>query len=349
MQTSSDPGRWSLGCLQRIEACPCCGSDGDPRDRDYARRDDEEAFPEIWCHRQCGRCQSIYLRERPDEESLPLAYLHYYTHEAIPADLHAETLVGKLVNGYLNVRFGMMRMPYWRIGYSLFSLLRPLGMKLDVYGRHLPKALCMRGASLLDVGCGNGDFLARASEMGISAWGCDPDPKAINCCAERGIDAFCGDVWDARLKEASFDAVTMSHVIEHVQDAPALLRRTYALLRAGGMLWLALPNPASVGLRLFGASWSGLHPPFHLVIPSQSVLNAWLVDAGFDSVRYLRRGIQSDGLWNESVRIRRRDHHRSRGSWRLLERCVADGLSTCSHRWGEETILVARRPGERRV
>jgi 2-polyprenyl-3-methyl-5-hydroxy-6-metoxy-1,4-benzoquinol methylase len=41
---------------------------------------------------------------------------------------------------------------------------------------------------------------------------------------------------------ASFDVVTLWHVLEHVEDPFALLRRAEALLRAGGTLWVEVPN-----------------------------------------------------------------------------------------------------------
>ncbi|MDE2023958.1 MAG: class I SAM-dependent methyltransferase [Gammaproteobacteria bacterium] len=289
----------------------------------------------------------MYLIERPDAESLPRAYENYYTHESERDDFasgNARGLLRRLINGYLNARFRMRRRPALRTGAWVFRLLPPLRMKLDVYGRHIPRALCQGPARLLDVGCGNGAFLCRALEMGIQVQGCEPDPAAAATCRNMGLHVVAGDVWTAAYADGSFTYITLNHVIEHVTDPSRLLGKLLALLEPGGTLWLALPNPSALGLRLFRRGWKGLHPPFHLLIPSQRILREWLQHAGFTDVRFVRRGMQSPGLWRESVRIAEREGTTHFRVWMATVRRVGDLLSTLTPRWGEETIVMAHRP-----
>ncbi len=337
---------WSRGDLEYLAACPACGEKVAGQAQ-YARRDDFLAMPDVWCFWRCPACASLYLNPRPDVASLPRAYQNYYTHYAEADALasgEARGIKAALVNGYLNWRFRMHRQPASWIGALLFGLLRPLGMKLDFYGRHLPKNLCNAHTRLLDVGCGNGGFLLRAKQMGIVAAGCEPDRHAADTCVTLGLDVVKGDAFAVELDHERFDVITLNHVIEHVRDPIGLLERLHLLLLPGGRLWMALPNPDALGVVLFKAAWKGFHPPFHLIIPHQKVLLRWARRAGFVDVRCLRRGAQSRGLWTESTRIARREQIRRSESLISACRFFGDMLSTFSPRWGEETVIVAHKP-----
>nr|WP_288120715.1 methyltransferase domain-containing protein [Thiomonas sp.] len=338
---------WSRGALEPVELCPACGSA--KRDaRQYSRHDDGGVMPDVWRMVRCGDCRSLYLDPRPDAESLPRAYLDYYTHQAEHEDAPeggAGGLVWSLVHGYLNWRFGMRRTPSNKFGALVFSAIEPLRLKLDYYGRHLARAQFPQPGRLLDVGCGNGAFLLRAREMGWNVAGCEPDAKAVSACQAQGLDVIRGDVFSSALDGELFDVVTISHVLEHVTDPQALLKRAKALMNPGGVLWVALPNPHSLGLRIFGAAWRGLHVPFHLCIPSQARLGRWMETTGFVSIQLKRRGAHSKRLWSDSTVIAHREQIaiRSRATVVLL-RLVTDFLATLTPRWAEETVMIAYKP-----
>lgn len=343
MQAQSVATDWSRGGLEVPVVCPACGKSSEI-DREYSRRDDMLAMPDTWHIVRCTACRSLYLAERPDNESLPRAYTDYYTHSVESDELasgQARGLKPSLVSGYLNWRFGMGRVPAIRAGALLFSAILPLRLKLDVYGRHLPREKCNDGTRLLDVGCGNGAFLARAREIGVRAFGCEPDSAAADACRTQGLDVTTGDVFAANFAESSFDYITLNHVIEHVGDHHKLLRELYRLLVPGGALWLALPNPAALGIAVFGNGWKGFHPPFHLAIPSQAELLRWLADAGFVRGRLLRRGAQSPGMWHESANLASREGTAPSRWFDVVMRLSGDLLSTLTPRWGEETIALA--------
>ena len=345
----TDPSTgWSRGALESVERCPACGSAR--RDaRQYTRHDDGGVMPDVWRMVRCGACRSLYLDPRPDAESLPRAYREYYTHQAEHIDIPeggAGGLAWSLIHGYLNWRFGMQRVPANRLGALVFSTLEPLRLKLDYYGRHLARGLFPQPGCLLDVGCGNGAFLVRAREMGWSVAGCEPDPKAVAACHAQGLDVIQGDVFSEALDGQLFDVVTISHVLEHVADPQALLKRAYELLQPGGSLWVALPNPGSLGLRIFGAAWRGLHVPFHLCIPSQSQLRKRVESANFASIKMLRRGAHGRNLRKDSMAIADREKIATPSDFvTALFFILGDLLATFTSRWAEETVMVARKPG----
>jgi 2-polyprenyl-3-methyl-5-hydroxy-6-metoxy-1,4-benzoquinol methylase len=74
-------------------------------------------------------------------------------------------------------------------------------------------------ARVLDVGCGNGEFLAALAEHGLEGWGLDISGAAVEACRRRGLRAsegdLCGGEWPA---QRSFDAVTLWDVLEHLTE-----------------------------------------------------------------------------------------------------------------------------------
>jgi len=347
MPISTKMSIWSRGPLESISLCPACG--GNKRtSRIFIRQDNDASMPDQWRMVQCADCKSIWLDPRPDAPSLPRAYDSYFTHNTESDDMPrtgANGFAWKLIHGYLNRRFGMHRQPASSWGYVIFSLIEPWRLKLDYYGRHLTRGRIGEPGRLLDIGCGNGAFLARAANMGWQVQGCEIDPKAVTACRNIGIDVIEGDAFAPQLTGQTFDVITMSHVIEHVHDQPALLQRAYELLRPGGWFWLACPNPHSVGLSLSGTAWHALHPPYHLCIPSQTILISWLKKKGFFDIRPLRRGSHVRNVWRISQSIAQRESIPLPSPGHLLFwRLIADGLATITPDRAEETVLLARKP-----
>ncbi|MGH8378502.1 MAG: class I SAM-dependent methyltransferase [Gammaproteobacteria bacterium] len=345
-----EPAKWSRGKLEAVPNCPACGSAA-RRPLVLTRHDDGGVMPDLWSMHACASCGSIYLDPRPDPESLPRAYADYYTHQAESEDVPDRGGAGlgwRLIHGYLNWRFGMHRQPANGFGRLVFTLIEPWRLKLDYYGRHLTRNRRVYRGRLLDIGCGNGAFLARARDMGWQVVGCEPDREAIMTCRALGLDVRAGDAFMPDLDNERFDVITLSHVIEHVHNPVALLARVYGLLRPGGLLWLATPNPASLGLRVYGAAWRGLHMPYHLCIPSQPVLMHWLEGVGFVHPRLVRRGAHARNQWRDSRAIARREGLPVPGAVTYrLTRTATDVAAALSPRRAEETVLMARKLADR--
>lgn len=343
MSIQEKNNQWSRGQLDFICICPVCQTN-EKQKKLFERRNNEATMPDIWRMIQCANCKSIWLNPRPNKESIPYAYDNYYTHSAEKEDSRSG-LLWRLINGYLDHRFRMRHKFSSPIGYIVFSLIEPWRLKLDYYGRHLTQDRVGAPGRLLDIGCGNGDFLQRAVNMGWEARGCEVDPKAVATCRSVGLDVTQGDAYNPLLKEKYFDVITMRHVIEHVTDQQKLLRRTFDLIRPGGWLWIALPNPQSIGLHTFGAAWNALHPPCHLCIPSQEAISRWLVDAGFTHVQRMRRGAHARSEWELSQPIAFRESIAIPSVPRLaVLRFIADSIATFSPKWSEESVFLVHKP-----
>jgi SAM-dependent methyltransferase len=105
--------------------------------------------------------------------------------------------------------------------------------------------LAGKAGNLLDVGCGLGFFLKRASsypEWHVS--GCDTSRAAVKF-AQRELaleDVRCGPVENCGFEEKHFDMVTLWDVLEHVPEPDPLLSFLRTLLEGNGILFIHTPN-----------------------------------------------------------------------------------------------------------
>lgn len=108
-----------------------------------------------------------------------------------------------------------------------------------------------RGATIVDVGCGDGSFLKEMHALGYrNLVGFDQSP-GLERAAFLGIGTFHkASVWDylARAETsgtASGDAIVMVNVLEHVTEPLNLLRRVHNILAEGGLVCVTVPNDFS--------------------------------------------------------------------------------------------------------
>jgi SAM-dependent methyltransferase len=137
----------------------------------------------------------------------------------------------------------------------------------------------VRPGRLLDVGCGDGSFLAEMRTRGWDVTGVEPDGSAAARARAREIRVFEGTI-HAVPQEERFDAVTLDNVIEHVVDPTDTLRESWRRVSEMGRLALLTPNANGLGHAVFGSAWRGLEPPRHLYMFSQATLAAVADRAG---------------------------------------------------------------------
>jgi SAM-dependent methyltransferase len=122
------------------------------------------------------------------------------------------------------------------------------------YGRYLSRlaALCGPGASLLEVGCGNGFALEEALERGFaSVHGVEPSTAAAAGAAPAVRPFIVCDVMRPGLFAAGrFDAVCLFQMFDHVADPGGLLDECWAALKPGGHILILNHNVEAVSARL---------------------------------------------------------------------------------------------------
>jgi len=277
---------WPKEALETLGVCPICSSAR--RELLYDELEDYafECAPGKWTMYHCESCGVAYLDPRPDQETIGLAYKKYYTHQATDSNnSQIQNLKVAMLNGYINMRFGVELSPSSRLGI-LYYLVPGRRKGIDSKGRGLDQMHDDKAGKVLDVGCGNGKFLAFAKMIGWQAFGVDPDHAAIKVAREFDVEilgSFIDDVPEEYNGE--FDFITLNHVIEHVHNPLAMIKKCHDLLGEEGRLWIETPNIDSQGHQRYGKYWRGLEAPRHLVVFNWGSLQELLEEAGFTEIR----------------------------------------------------------------
>ena len=135
---------------------------------------------------------------------------------------------------------------------------------------------CCPAGTLLEVGCGDGYFLAAAQAVGYRVAGIDPHPGRARRVAESlNIEVRCSLLEDLHWPEARFDVVYHCDLLSHFPDPLGALRKMKALLAPGGML--AFEVGTLGGIRPVWYHWIGsLDYPQHRWLYSEASLHMLL-------------------------------------------------------------------------
>ncbi len=294
---------WPSDRLEEVDACPVCGSAYAERLEGGLRDLMSKPATGPWTINSCTSCGVAYLTPRPDRESIGEAYRHYYTHSSEKDDLvHScfRSIRSFLAEKYYATASGSGSFSD-RAVYLLIKLLFPLSLYFDAKSRHI-FSLNKRPGKLLDIGCGNGEFLKFADRYGWRVVGVDFDGEAVREARSCGLDARLGDI-DVIDRGERYDFISLSHVIEHVYDPVELLRSCYSLLNHGGVLWLETPNIESMGYAYYKSNWRGLEPPRHIMLFNIKSLNEVFLTAGFQMIEQKNHGLSGIYMGLSSERI----------------------------------------------
>lgn len=143
-----------------------------------------------------------------------------------------------------------------RLGYIRDALCRH-------YGRDPEVPFALDGLTLCDVGCGGGVLSEPLARLGATVTGLDPAER--NLAVARAHAEAAGVAVDYRAQTieevvasgATFDAVLIMEVVEHVSDMPAFVRSACAAVKPGGLLFAATINRTmrSFALAIVGAEY----------------------------------------------------------------------------------------------
>jgi SAM-dependent methyltransferase len=148
----------------------------------------------------------------------------------------------------------------------------------------------------LDVGCGNGALGEWLIGHGWSVVGIDPSTAACAVASARGLDMHCGTLESVDLGGERFDAVILSHVLEHLEDPVAGLATAGKLACPGAATFVAVPNFGGWQRRRFGGRWFHLDLPRHRHHFTRRSLAQALELAGLEPA-HIDTSSSSSGLW----------------------------------------------------
>ncbi len=137
---------------------------------------------------------------------------------------------------------------------------------------------------LLDIGCGQGDFLQEARTSSWNAVGIEFSPAAVSLCLGRGLQVFQATTEASSstlYQPGSFDVVTAFEVLEHLRAPGDLLNDASKLLVSGGLLYLTTPNYNSFLRHLEGDAFAPVSYPDHLCLFTPTSLRSLAARHGF--------------------------------------------------------------------
>jgi len=161
---------------------------------------------------------------------------------------------------------------------------RPLHDLNPVRLNYVAERVALKGARVLDVGCGGGILSEALAAAGAQVIGIDLASRVLEIArlhlyeSGRTVDyRECSAEALAAEMPASFDAITCMEMLEHVPDPGSVIAACASLLKPGGKLLLSTLNrtPAAFGLAIVGAEYAlnllprGTHHYAQFIRPSE--------------------------------------------------------------------------------
>ena len=214
-------------------ACPICISNNIQEQLSAKDYTVSQNIFSIW---HCNNCTARFTQDVPAQDAIGA----YYASENYIS--HSDTKKG-IIN-------------------SLYHLVRKrtLGGKR----RLVINETGMVKGSILDIGCGTGAFLQTMKEADWNITGLEPDVVARTKAAElyNIQPQEPGKLFE--LPVASFNAISMWHVLEHVHELHAYIKQIAALLAVNGKAFIAVPNYTSKDADIYKEFWAAYDVPRHL-------------------------------------------------------------------------------------
>ena len=108
-----------------------------------------------------------------------------------------------------------------------------------------------KGKTLLDFGCGTGDFLQVAKDNGWDVLGIEPNNEARKIANYKTNNSVYDSDSFSKLENSSFDVITLWHVLEHVPNLKEHISTLKKLLKPNGTLIIAVPNFKSYDAKFY--------------------------------------------------------------------------------------------------
>jgi len=106
--------------------------------------------------------------------------------------------------------------------------------------------------SVLDIGCGRGEFLEMMKDAGVPASGIDLSEESVALCRHKGLTAEVADLYQylSEMPEGSLDGIFCSQVVEHLppERLPEMIKLAVSRLSRNGVIAIETPNPECLAI-----------------------------------------------------------------------------------------------------
>lgn len=247
---------------------------------------------------ECSDCGHAYLNPILNSNTIKYAYNGYYTQD----EQSEEKKIDKFFKYRKFYHFVYKKIFNFR-GLFIFLLSKTVPLvSFFLYRacKFIPINTSKSKKTLLDIGCGSGEFLLRARECGYIGYGIDFDPTTIEIAKSIGLNVEVNDIANFKSDEL-FDVAILSHVIEHVENPKEMIQEIYKRLSPGGYFYIATPNFHSAGRKIFKNNWRGIDAPRHMHFFNKKNLKIILKKSGFTNLKQVYDLPQSIGIIKSSI------------------------------------------------
>ena len=307
-----------------VQPCTVCGAN--QSDYLFEKQSDDRGAGPISIYR-CRQCKAIYLGKYDTEYDDGL-YEYYRNYQGKPKEAIYDPLT---VKSYLKV--------------------------LDLFAQHIP------GRTILDVGCGKGDFVDAAILAGWDINGIELAQPAVEIAQGYGLPVERLDFFSDLIEPSSKDIVTLFEVIEHLADPVRFLRRAEEVVKPGGLVYLTTPNYDSLDRRLLGITWPVIHREHLTYFTPETLLSMLRANTGLNVLHSETRNLSVQTMQHIKRLFIPQQKHRTassppvtqfksavdvRGSidssrfLQLIKRGINRGLDATST--GNTVVLLLQRP-----
>lgn len=153
---------------------------------------------------------------------------------------------------------------------KIYHLVRIISLKKKL---KLINSQSLETKTLLDVGCGTGDFLELAKQNNWNVFGIEPNLKARTIANKKTNNSVYKTEHLLELKSNSFDVITLWHVLEHLPNLNEHISIFKKLLKPNGTLIIAVPNYKSYDANYYKNFWAAFDVPRHFWHFSQTSIS----------------------------------------------------------------------------
>jgi 2-polyprenyl-3-methyl-5-hydroxy-6-metoxy-1,4-benzoquinol methylase len=216
---------------EEIKSCPVCKKS---KFESFLSVKDHFLSQEQFNLVKCVSCGFIFINPRPDSDEIGRYYKSedYISHNASKKDL-----ISRVYKAARN-----------------FSIR----LKFKIVKQYA------NAATILDYGCGTGEFLAYCKKMGLKTVGIEPSETARTFATKHNGIVVYDKLSKIDDRQGTFDCITLLHVLEHIHDLNETVVKIKALLSPSGVLIVAVPNCTSPDAREYKSFWAAYDVPRHL-------------------------------------------------------------------------------------
>ncbi|MCG8307293.1 MAG: class I SAM-dependent methyltransferase [Cytophagales bacterium] len=244
---------------EELKVCPICNNDVF---KNHLVCTDHFLTGEKFTITKCSKCSLLFTNPRPTPNQL---HRYYKSQEYIS---HSNK------------------------GNNLINRIYKLARHFTLSGKIKLINTITNQKSILDVGCGTGNFLLSCKKNGWDIYGTEPDDDARKIATELTDANIVSDL-DKLADLKNLGLITLWHVLEHLPDLNTTINHLVKKIDKTGKLLIAVPNHQSYDAQFYKDHWAAYDVPRHLYHFSRNTMELLLNKHGLNIYNILPMKLDS--------------------------------------------------------